>query len=157
MRRFVYPLVLLGMLSGCNFPKEPLQKAGCGQYYRGNTEEAFKVLQAAQIFRIGPGSYAVPCEEIALRRIIDSDNAFALLEKLYETGTRAGQLYALLGLRYVNKAKCDELIPQMKTLNLAGLVETESGCSRDRKPIPVIIDGIGSGRYDKIMQGELNN
>jgi hypothetical protein len=157
MRRLVYTLVLFGMLSGCNSPKEPLQKAGCEQYYRGNTTEAFKVLQAAKIFRIGPVGYGgdIPPEEIALCKIIKRDDSSAILKELYTTGTQASRLYALLGLRFVNKAKYDELMLQMKTQN--GEIETQSGCIGSRQTMQDIIYSIEAGWFDSDIQRELKN
>jgi hypothetical protein len=155
MKRLILALVLLYMVSGCNCSPERTETSGCGQWHNADTMDPLKLLQESQCFRIGPVGYAgiISPYLCALCHVFKMTNASTMLEELYATGTRTGRLYALLGLRFVNRAKYDEYLPQMKTLN--GAIETQLGCIVFPQSIQVTINSIETGGYDADIQREL--
>lgn len=155
MRRLILPLILLFVVSGCDPIKETSKTTACKQWNNPDLEAPFKRLQKSQDFLIGRIGIngAVPREEISLCKLIRSDNASAVLKELYSTGTPSGKLYALLGLRFVNKSKYKELLPHIKKQN--GVVETQAGCIVLHSTIQNIASSIETGDYDYYINQEL--
>jgi hypothetical protein len=119
--------------------------------------DSVKLLEKSQCFRVGHVGVAgvIPNEAIALHRIMKRDDASAALEELYSKGSPAGKLYALLGLRFVNKAKYEELMPQLK--QNTDKVETQAGCIVYTETVQAIISSMEAGNYDYDIQHELKS
>lgn len=137
--------------------QDPTKKSGCDNFDDANSMEPFKLLEKSQCFRIGGVGYAgkIPPEEIALCKIMKKDNASAVLEDLYSKGSSVGKLYALLGLRFINWAKYEELMPQLRQNTCK--IDSQSGCIIFEETVQKIIRLMIAGNYDYPIQRELKS
>jgi hypothetical protein len=131
--------------------------SGCARWDNVDSMGAFRLLEKSQCFRLYPVGVAaaVPPEEIALCRLMKQDDASAVLEKLYLKTSSAGRLYALLGLRFVDRTKYEKLLPEMK--NDLHEVDTQGGCIVYKEPVQMIIESMEAGNYDAEIQRNLKS
>ncbi len=149
MKQLILQIIVLFAVIGCNSAQNPPKMSGCNNHVSdAASTEPFKLLEKSPCFRLGGVGYAgvIAPEEIALRKIMKQDDASAALEELYSKGSPVGKLYALLGLRFVNKAKYEELMPQLK--QNTDKVETQAGCIVFKKTVQEIVSSIEAGQYD---------
>jgi hypothetical protein len=152
MKHLILQIIILFLVIGCNSAQNPPEMSGCAHYDNAEFKEPVKLLEKSPCFRVGPVGYAgvIAPEEIALRKIMKREDASAALEELYSKGSSAGKLYALLGLRFVNKAKYDELLPQLR--QNTDKVATQAGCIVFEKTVQVIVSSIEAGEYDLAIE-----
>jgi len=154
MKQLILQIIILFLVIGCNSAQNPPKTSG---YDHFDNIESIKMLEKSQCFlvgRMGPAG-VVPKEEIVLCKIMKRDDASAVLEELYSRGSPAGKLYALLGLRFINKAKYEELTPQLK--QSTDKVETQAGCIVFVETVQAIISHMEAGNYDYYIQDELKS
>jgi hypothetical protein len=151
MKRMILQIIVLVAVIGCEASQNSPKMSGYGHF---DNVDSVKLLEKSQCFRVDPAGVAgvIPNEMIALQRIMKRDDASAVLEELYSKGSPAGKLYALLGLRFVNKARYEELIPQLK--QNTDKINTQSGCIIFDQTIKAIIGSMEAGNYDYYVQRE---
>lgn len=84
----------------------------------GLTDAGYQPLYTARAFaqtNLGPGGDITPAEVVALRCMTQEANAVELLRDLERRGSLAGQLYALVGLRALDPAGLERLLPRYAT------------------------------------------
>ena len=136
-------MLILCTTVGC-YPAEKSPRP----YVRHIPDDSFKVLVEAKCFRtggIGPGGVTSD-EEFSLRRIMVKDDASVTLDRLFTEGTPVGKLYALLGLRFVNRARYNELVPQMRQDTRS--VDEQGGCIISETTVKDIVASIEKGEHD---------
>jgi hypothetical protein len=155
MKRMILQIIVIVAVTGCESAQNPPRISGCNHFDNVDSMEPIKLLEKSQCFRIGGVGWAgvTPPEESALRRIMKQDDASATLEELYSKGSPAGKLYALLGLRFINKARYEELMPQLK--QSTDKINTQSGCIIFDETVQAIISSMEAGNYDYDIQREL--
>lgn len=90
--------------------------------------------------------------ERALREILKESDVTARLEKLALTGSPAGRLYALLGLRIRDRAAYERALEKCRTLDAK--VETARGCMISQEPFHDLLQEIERGQYDNFLARE---
>lgn len=90
--------------------------------------------------------------EIDFRTIQSQPPAIALasFETLYSTGDAAAQLYALAGIRQLDKTRFKELLQSLD--DSQETVFTMQGCIMERYRLPDIAKAIDSGSYDSWLK-----
>ena len=154
MRETKYLIILyiiLLIITGCDSSEGPIPSSGCHDWPDPDTTDPFKILVESKCFRLGPVGFAAvtPPEKIALLRLIERKDASAVLEQLYTKGKTAGKLYALIGLRIVDKYKYNELVPQLR--DDASMVDTMGGCIILTEPVQQIVEAIDEGLYEQLL------
>lgn len=157
MRYLILQTVALMAITGCGSVQNSQEKSGYGHWDNLDSIESFELLEKSQCFRVGGIGVAgvTPPEEIALRRIMKQGNASTVLESLYSRGSSAGKLYAMLGLRFVNRAKYEELVPKLQQNTYK--VDTQAGCIISEEKVQVVIKSMEAGNYDIAIQRELKS
>jgi hypothetical protein len=152
MKQLILQIIILFTVVGCNSVQNPPEMSGCAHFDNVDFMDPFKLLEKSQCFRIGGVGWGgrTPPEEIALRKIMKREDASAALEELYSKGSSAGKLYALLGLRFANKAKYDELLPQLR--QNTDKVATQAGCIVFEKTVQEIVSLMEAGNYDLAIE-----
>jgi hypothetical protein len=145
-------LTIFVLIAGCNSAQK---QTGCSKCEDVNSVNSFDLLAGSKCFHVGGIGYAgvISPEEIALRGLMKQKNASAVLEELFSKSPPVGQLYAALGLRIINKAKYEKLIPQINQNNHKVL--TQDGCLIFEKTIQEVVKSIDAGDYDFLIQRKL--
>ena len=81
------------------------------------------------------------------------DDSIKSLKRLFDEGTSAGKLYALLGLRYVDQATFIELSEDLR--NRDDKIETQEGCIIFQATVCDLLKSIEDGTYDMEMQRDI--
>ena len=115
-------------------------------------------LKAAEVFIVGPAGLPrrdvpppVSREEKALFTILDNSSAKALLSSLAKEGSPVGRVYALLGLRYVDKAAYEASLKALRASDVK--IQSIGGCIMYREKASVFADRIDKGLYDRFVKG----
>jgi hypothetical protein len=87
--------------------------------------------------------------ERALREMLKEPDATARLEKLVSSGSPAGKLYALLGLRIRDRAAYERALEKCRTLD--GKIETARGCIISQESFRDLLKEIERGQYDNFL------
>lgn len=116
------------------------------------TSEA--ALQKTGMFALGGIGVAGTMSEgeRALREMLKEQDATARLEKLVSTGSPAGKLYALLGLRIRDRAAYERVLEKCRMLDAK--VETARGCILSQESFRDLLKEIERGQYDNFLARE---
>ena len=79
-------------------------------------------------------------------RVLDSPDALNHFRGIMKNGTPAGKLYALCGLKALDKAAYGTALATLKTDKTA--VETAAGCMISHQPVASIVKNIEDGHFD---------
>lgn len=139
-------------MGGCS--SKNIFDSGCIRGYTSDANDPFHLLKTADCFRIGPIGYGADTspEKIALVKIMNQSDSYVVLEKLFYQASPAGQLYALAGLRLVDKTKYEKLLMQIKHRNRE--ISSQLGCIVQEEPIGNIVEDIERGEFDADIQQE---
>jgi len=112
------------------------------------------VLQKTEMFALGGIGVAGTMSEgeRALREILGQPNALARLEALVSSGSTAGKLYALLGLRIRDRAAYARALEKCRTLDAK--VQTARGCILQQGSFGELVKEIERGQYDNFLARE---
>ena len=149
--RIILLLITALGLTGCD-PVKRWAEPNCDRWDNADTVNPFELLKISGCFRIGGVGVAAatPPEQIALGRLMEQKDASVTLEKLFSEGSPASQLYALLGLRFIDRAKYEELVTKVKQNTLE--IETQGGCIISHETVQQIIKSIEAGNFDIHIQ-----
>ena len=150
MKRVALTILSVLAIGGC-FYQQP--KSACNECPRLNEKtDCLEYLKSSKCFRVGGVGFAgaIAPEEIALRRLMRQDNAFELLKRLSDKGSSVGKLYALLGLRYVDRGIFNELAIDLRNRN--DVVETQEGCIIFEASMCDLVESIEDGVFDMYME-----
>jgi len=116
--------------------------------------DAGATLQKTGMFALGGiGVAGMMSEgERALRKMLKEQDGTARLEKLVLSGSPAGKLYALLGLRIRDRAAYERALEKCRTLDAK--VETARGCILQQESFRDLLKGIERGQYDNFLARE---
>jgi hypothetical protein len=78
-------------------------------------ESEYRSLYEAQFLSVPPHADWLPPEILALRCIVREPDAVARLIELSQRGTLPGQVYALVGLRVLDEAEFERIVPRYKS------------------------------------------
>ena len=133
-------LVLFSVESG--YCAEPLPQT------TNSIQQAYEELLAAKYFAFGGVGYAGSTSpgERAFRAVLASTNALELFSSTLAKGTDAGKLYALCGIRSLNKISFDDSAKLLKKAD--PIVPTMSGCFASSEKASSLIQQIANGTYD---------
>jgi len=147
MKYLIFSLFILAA-AGCGPGRNQPAAAGFGQWDGAEYASAYKLLAESTVFRLGGIGFAgsMAPEQVALCRIIKQDNASEILESLYSNGTLPGKLYSLLGFRFVDRARFEELSPKLK--KNTDKIEAQAGCVFFKQTVRSVVEMMGSGDYD---------
>lgn len=84
----------------------------------GLTDEGYQPLYTARVFaqtNLGPGGDITPADVMALRCMTQEADAVELLRDLQRRGSLAGQMYALVGMRALDQAELERVLPKYAT------------------------------------------
>ncbi|HEY8836002.1 MAG TPA: hypothetical protein VIM09_10495 [Chthoniobacterales bacterium] len=87
--------------------------------------------------------------ERALREMLKEQDATARLEKLVSSGSPAGKLYALLGLRIRDRAAYERALEKWRALDAK--IETARGCILSQESFRDLLKEIERGQYDNFL------
>jgi len=107
----------------------------------------FEVVRDARMFTIGKVGFAgQPSKaETSLRDLLSHGNAKLEINRILSSGTKAGRLYALLGLKKLNDPAFHEALPGF--LSDASDVETMEGCIVKHTTVKAIAKRISDGEF----------
>lgn len=111
------------------------------------TPSDFDTVRKADRFSIGGVGYAgiVAKPELALRRILKTDHPVDDCRKLVKTGTIPGQLYGLLGLKWLkDPGYAEAAAPYLKSKQMVRCI---AGCMIMDQMIAGVAHNIDSGAY----------
>ena len=139
-------LVVLALVP--TFPKLTRIAAGLRNANTASFPQAFEVVKSADQFSIGlVGIGGVTSRtEVAFRAILMHNKRRDELSSLLMTGTKAGQLYALLGLKLSGDPAFDKVFPKFASDNAD--VITQSGCLVKHSTVKAIARAILKGKYN---------
>jgi hypothetical protein len=108
--------------------------------------------ERADVFAIGPISEDATTsdEERSLRTLLKKPNASEKLSEFLRSGSAAGQLYALLGLRLHDRDAFERAVPDF--LRRDDMVTAMTGCILHEERVAAIARKIAQGDYDQTMQ-----
>ncbi len=108
---------------------------------------AFAILQAAPTFSSAAVGEAgiTPSEVLAWRTLLWSADAGTRFKDLLATGSPAGQLYALTGLRVIDPAFYRQAVTRVG--RLGGTVQTVRGCIVMNERVADLVREIDEGRW----------
>jgi len=152
MKCLILLLTVFILIVGCHSAQKLPE---CSQCRDTNSVNSFMLLANSECFRLGGIGYAgvTSQEEIALRKLMKQENASLVLEELFFKGTLTGQLYALMGLRFVDKAKYEKLFPQLSENHKE--VSVQEGCIVHSRTVKEIVNFMETGNYDFFIQRKL--
>ncbi len=136
--------ILVAIVAGLAVPG----RGGEDQVRTDSVEAAVATLRQAPRFALGGIGFAgvVSEEEKALRLLLTQPGAERLFDRLLQTATPEGQLYALLGCEQVATSVRFEAAATTCRRGLAGKkVSRASGCFLFEKPATEVIDAIVDG------------
>jgi hypothetical protein len=112
------------------------------------------VLQKTGMFALGGIGVAGTMSEgeRALREILKQPDALARLDALVSSGSTAGKLYALLGLRIRDRAASARALEKCRTIDAK--VETARGCIISQESFRDLLKEIERGQYDNFLARE---
>ena len=112
----------------------------------------FSTLKTAERFTLGKAGFAgtISTEEKALRTLLREKKAGDQFAAILSSGTQAGQLYALLGLKLLNDVRFDKAYPGYAASKDS--VSTMNGCLVEDASVEAIVRGIRSGKYKWLGQ-----
>ena len=112
------------------------------------------VLQKTGMFALGGIGVAGTMSEgeRALREMLKEQDATARLEKLVSSGSPAGKLYALLGLRIRDRVAYERAVEKCRMLDAK--VETARGCIISQESFRDLLKEIERGQYDNFLARE---
>lgn len=156
MLRYTGPLMIVSLwLAGCG--SMGLQSECSWREPCPESVDPVEYLKVSGCFRIGAVGVGgrTPPEETALHRLIAQPDATDCLRRLYHEGTRAGRLYALVGLYYIDREEYRRLASGAG----AGwaTVDTQAGCICRREAVRHIVGSIEAGEFDSLMQPSLQD
>ena len=111
-------------------------------------------LRKAGLFALGGIGVAgtMSAGERALRDLLKQPDAVMRLQRLIESATPAGQLYALLGLRARDRGAYERALE--KLVGVETQVETARGCILQRESLRDLVKEIEHGNYDTSLARE---
>jgi hypothetical protein len=114
-----------------------------------SVQTAHEQLLNIKCFAFGGVGYAgtTSLGEIAFRAGLESTNALELFEITLTKGTDEAKLYALCGIRSLNKKSFDTSAKALKEADAK--VRTMSGCLVTEEKVSVVIKRIADGIYDR--------
>ena len=80
-------------------------------------------------------------------RVLDSPDALKHFNGIMKSGNAAGKLYALCGLKALDKAAYNTALASLKT-DKTTTVETAAGCMISHQPVASIVKNIEDGHFD---------
>ena len=112
-------------------------------------------LRKADIFSVGGAGYGGRTTEAedALAAICATPNATAKLMEVVRSASAAGQLYALLGLRFCDPVAYEGLLPAFTSRD--DEVEVLMGCLGSTEQVGVVARRIARGSYDRSFARQL--
>jgi hypothetical protein len=113
-----------------------------------SVQTAHEQLLNIKCFAFGGVGYAGTTSpgEIAFRAVLESTNALELFETTLSKGSDEAKLYALCGIRSLNKESFNAAAKSLKATNPK--VTTMSGCLVTEEKVSVVIRRIADGAYD---------
>jgi hypothetical protein len=123
----------------------------CAAVMPANSETT---LQSVNSFAMGGVGYAgsMSAGEGALRQILKESDAVSRLEGMVPTATPAGKLYALLGLRKLDRAAYARALEICQRTDTK--VETARGCIIGHESFRDLAKEIDRGEYDVSLEHE---
>jgi len=116
---------------------------------------AYELLRRAEYFRLGGVSIAgtTPDEQIALYDVLADYDARDLLLSLLEEkeGSTEGKLYALLGLRVLDRALFEDRVARLRFAE-GSMVTTQGGCIIETKMASAVLAALQEGQYDRWLE-----
>jgi len=114
---------------------------------------ARRTLMRAEIFAIGRigASARISSAERALVRVLQEPKVERILLDLLSNASMPGQLYALLGLQYLNHKNLQHSLANYRESN--DKVMTQTGCLRVVQPVRNLIMRIQDGTYLSLLGG----
>jgi len=111
-------------------------------------QQAYEQLSSVRCFAFGGVGYAgtISEGERAFRAVLASPNAARLFRAALTNGTSEAQLYALCGLRRLERETFDRHAARILAANPS--VRTMSGCMQTDERASNVVARIGSGQYD---------
>lgn len=118
-------------------------------------QETIDTLSKASIFVIGPFGFAgtISAAEKALRQVVQQKDAREVLTKLLSEATPEGQMYALVGLKTVDKAEFQSRLKSYRDKFVQ--VRTAAGCIVSDQAASEVAKAIAAGRYDLTPAGSI--
>lgn len=115
---------------------------------KGQTVDAVAALSKIKRFAFGGVGYAGTTSEgeKLFRAILAERDALAKFRTILAKGTAEAKLYALCGIRALDKKALDDAASDLKKQN--SVVETIQGCILDKEQSSKVIQRIAGGRYD---------
>jgi len=112
------------------------------------------VLEKTSLFALGGIGVAGSMSEgeRALREVLKEPDVAARLEKMLSDASPAGQLYALLGLRFRDRAAYERALEKLRTTNAK--VQTARGCILQQESFGDLVKEIERGQYDNFLARE---
>lgn len=113
-----------------------------------SVQQAYEELLTVKYFAFGGVGYGGSTSpgERAFRAVLASTNALELFTGTLTKGTDAGKLYALCGIRTLNKISFDDSAMLLKKADPT--VPTMSGCFASSERASSLIQQIANGTYD---------
>jgi hypothetical protein len=114
-----------------------------------SADAALVSLAKVDIFAFGGVGYAgvISQGEKDYRVIMSRPSALADFEKLLAVANAQGRLYALVGIRILNKDRFKQLFQSLNSAT--DEVTTEKGCIVDRQPFGIVLKQIDHDEYAK--------
>ena len=111
-------------------------------------------LRKTELFALGGIGVAGTMSEgeRALRELLKESDVAARLEKLVADASPAGQLYALLGLRTLDRAAYERALGKLRSTNAK--VHTARGCMLSEESFSDLMKEIERGQYDTFLARE---
>ena len=111
-------------------------------------------LQNAGSFAMGGIGIAgtMSAGERALRQILAQPDAVSRLEGMFSNASSAGKLYALLGLRKLDRSAYERAVEKVRSID--GEVGTAHGCILSRENFRDLLKQIEQGHYDAQLARE---
>lgn len=113
-----------------------------------SVQSAYEQLLEVKFFAFGGVGYAGSTShgELAFRAVLARTNALALFSATFSKGTDAAKLYALCGIRRLDKPSFEAAAEILKQGDPT--VATMSGCMASSEKASLIIQRISMGTYD---------
>jgi hypothetical protein len=121
---------------------------GSGPSGSNSVQNAYAQLLNVNCFAFGGVGYAgiTSPGEVAFHAVLESPNALELFEAILSSGTGEAKMYALCGVRRLNKKAFDDSAKALKEADPK--VKTMSGCLATEENASVVIQRIADGTYD---------
>jgi hypothetical protein len=123
----------------------------CAAVMRANSETTLRSVDSFAIGGVGAAG-TMSAGERALRQILNERDALSRLEGMIPNATPAGKLYALLGLRKLDRAAYARALEMCQRTDTK--VETARGCIISHESFRDLAKEIDRGQYDASLEHE---